>query len=246
MFEVDQDVLGDVAMEAPSEEEMRVRSAEVQMESSAVVFKVKGDSSIASDNVLHRVAISQEEFKVALRYSTVPKLAPYAYLKARAVNGLNYPLLPGRSNVFLDGNFITASRLDLVAPQEEFWVFLGADEGVKVEHKLVKRYRSTEGLVDRRTRTTFEYEMTLHNTHSIPEVVVVWDQIPISGSENIKVGLLKPKILKTTRNVKMDEDKFIEWYFVLEPNQKITVPFSFYVDAPIGVNISGLDTNFAK
>jgi len=227
-------------------EEMRTQTAEVQTESSAVVFGVKGTSSIASDNVSHRVAISQEKFKVAFRYSAVPKLTPYAYLKAKAVNGLNYPLLPGRSNVFLDDNFVTASTLELIAPQEEFWVFLGADEGVKVEHKLVKRYRSTEGLVERRIRHAFEYEVKLHNTHSVAEDVVVWDQLPVSGSENIKVRLITPRITKVTKSVKMDKDRFIEWHVKLNPNKKITLPFKFYIEAPVGVDISGLETVLAQ
>lgn len=239
MFALEEKVADVAGAAEPAE--MRVQMAEVQTEASAVVFAVKGASSIASDNAAHRVAISQESFKVALRYSAVPKLMPYAYLKAKAVNGLGYPLLPGRSNVFLDGNFITASRLDLIAPQEEFWVFLGADEGVKVEHKLIKRYRSTEGLVGRRVRHAFEYEIKLHNTHSVIEDVVVWDQIPISGSENIKVQLVEPRISKNDDDVRMDEDHFVEWHFKLKPNQEITVPFKFYVEAPVGVDIDGLE-----
>ncbi|MFC1467413.1 mucoidy inhibitor MuiA family protein [Verrucomicrobiota bacterium] len=246
MFALEERDVDMAEVAAAEPEELRVRTAEVQTEASAVVFAVKGASSIASDNVAHRVAISQESFKVAFRYSAVPKLAPYAYLKAKAVNGLDYPLLPGRSNVFLDGNFITASRLELIAPLEEFWVFLGADEGVKVEHKLVRRYRSTEGLTGRRVRHKFEYEIKLHNTHSVTEDVVVWDQIPISGSEAIKVQLVKPRITKTTRDVKMDEDNFIEWNFQLKPNQEITVPFEFYVEAPVGVDIGGLEIIVTK
>lgn len=239
-MDIDADSIAYEAMPAPAA--MVVRTADVQSGSGAVVFAVKGDSSIDADNVSHRVAISQEQFNVGFRYSAVPKLTPYAYLKAKAVNAQTYPLLPGKSNVFLDGNFITASSLDLIAPQEEFWVFLGADEGVKVEHKLVKRYRSTEGLIDRRIRYAFDYEIKLHNTHSVAEDVVVWDQLPMSGSENIEVTLVEPKISKKTESIKIDEDKFIEWHFKLKPNQEITVPFKFHVEAPVGVDISGLDT----
>ena len=233
---------GGQELDKTTSEKMRVQTADVQDGLGAVVFVVKGESSIAADNVSHRVAISQEKFDVALRYSAVPKLAPYAYLKAKGVNGLTYPLLSGRSNVFLDGNFITASSLDLIAPQEEFWVFLGADEGVKVEHKLVKRYRSSEGLFGNRIRYAFEYEIKLHNTHSVTEDVVVWDQLPISGSEKIEVKLVEPKITNNSMSVKVDENKYIEWHFMLKPNEKRTVPFEFYIEAPADVDINGLDT----
>ncbi|QHI69352.1 mucoidy inhibitor MuiA family protein [Tichowtungia aerotolerans] len=226
---------------------MEVRKAEVESGAGAVVFVIRGDSSIAADNVSHRVSVSQDAFGVALRYSTVPKLSPVAYLKAKAVNHLNYPLLPGRANVFLNDSFITESSIELIAPQEEFWTFLGADEGVKVEHKLVKRYRSTEGLTGRTTRYQFVYEIELHNTHSVAEDVVVWDQIPMSGSENIEVKLVEPRIAKDSERIKINEDNFIEWHYVLKPNQKVTIPFEFYVDAPAGTDIDGLgNLNFSR
>lgn len=233
--------------DAPQEDKaLGVRTAEVTSASRAVVFDVKGASSIDADNDSHRVAIAQDTFPVAFRYSTVPKLSPYAYLKAKAVSPLSYPLLPGRSNVFLDGDFVAASQLDLVAPKEEFWVFLGADEGVKIEHKLVRRYRSSEGLAGRRTRYSFEYEIQLQNTHSVAEEVVVWDQLPISGSDNIVVKLVRPKLSKNSPEVKVDEDQFVEWHLVLQPHHKRTIPFAFYVETSADVTIDGLDAALFK
>ena len=226
--------------------ELEIRQANVESGAGAVVFVINGYSTVDADNVSHRVSISQEAFDVALRYSTVPKLSPVAYLKAKAVNHLNYPLLPGRANVFLNESFITESQLELIAPQEEFWTFLGADEGVKVEHKLVKRYRSNEGLTGRTVRYQFVYEIKLHNTHSVAEDVVVWDQIPMSGSENIEVKLVEPRIAKGSEQVKINEDNFIEWHYILKPNQKVTIPLEFYVDAPVGTDIDGLgNLNFS-
>ena len=51
-----------------------------------------------------------------------------------------------------------------------------------------------------------------------------------------QTGMLTPH-----DQIKMDKDKFIEWHFRLKPNQEITVPLKFYIEAPVGVGISGLE-----
>jgi len=55
-----------------------------------------------------------------------PSFPPNAYLKAKVVNETDFPFLPGATKVFLDGDFVANSGMDLVAPAEEFWTFLAS------------------------------------------------------------------------------------------------------------------------
>ncbi len=220
---------------------LEYRTAAVSSKGASVVFEVEGASDVESDNVEHRVSLASVRLPAAFRYSAIPKLSPYAYLKAKAVNSGEHPFLAGKANVFLDGNFVTASQLELTAPQEEFWVFLGADESMKVEHRLIRKYQSKEGLTGKTARHAFEYLMTVKNTHSVAEEVVVWDQLPISGSEGLKVKLLQPKYSLDTAELKIDDEKKIRWFRMLKPGEEWEIPFSFYVEASRGVNISGLE-----
>ena len=136
---------------------------------------------------------------------------------------------------------MATSALELVAPGEEFWIFLGADESMKVEHKLIKRYQSREGITGRGVRHTFEYLMTVKNTHSVAEEIIVWDQLPISGSEGLKVKLVQPKYSKDTDALKMDDEQRISWFQKLESGQEWKIPFSFHVEAPKDMEITGLE-----
>ncbi|QBG46295.1 mucoidy inhibitor MuiA family protein [Verrucomicrobia bacterium S94] len=220
---------------------MKPRTSSVSHKGASVVFEVKGRSDIASDNVEHRVAVAAVELPATFRYSSVPKLSPLAYLKAHAENSGAHPFLEGKVNVFLDGNFVTSTQMELVAPGEEFWVFLGADESMKVEHKLIKKYQSREGFGGKTVRHTFEYLMTVKNTHRVPEEVVVMDQLPISGSEGLEVKLIEPKYSKDTDALKIDEEKRISWIRTVQPGETWEIPFRFYVEAPRDMNISGLE-----
>lgn len=207
----------------------------------SVVFEVAGKSTVDSDNVEHRVAVATVGMPANFRYSAVPKLDTHAYLKAKAANAGVHPFLAGKANVFLDGVYVATSLMKLVAPAEEFWVFLGADESVKVEHKLVKKYQSREGLTGRTVRHAFEYLMTVKNTHAVPEEMIVWDQLPMSESEGLEVKLLNPKYSKDTDELKVDDERRISWFKVLAPGEEWAIPLNFQIDAPADAFIDGLE-----
>ena len=60
----------------------------------------------------------------------------------------------------------------------------------------MKRYQSKEGLRGHTIRHTYEYLISVKNTHAVPEEVIVWDQLPISGSEGLEVKLLGTEVFK--------------------------------------------------
>jgi len=129
----------------------------VESGATSVVFDIDGRSTIKSDNDPHLVTITIQDFPAGFRYSAIPKNSQYAYLKAKVSNDSDYPFLPGKTNVFLDGNFVANSYLKAVAPTEEFWTFLGVDEGIKVEYKFVKKFDETGGLFIEKNKKIFEY-----------------------------------------------------------------------------------------
>ena len=217
------------------------RGATASAQGASVVFGVKGKSEIDSDNVEHRVAISTIKMPAHLRYSTVPKMDKHAYLKAKGTNPADYPFLKGNANIFMDGNYVATSQLKLVAPQEDFWIFLGVDESIKIEYKLVKQYESSEGFRGRTVRHSFEYLFRVKNTHSEPEELIIFDQLPISGNEEIKVKLVEPKYSENTDALEINNEKRIKWFLVLEAGEERDVPFSFQVEAPKDMKIGGLE-----
>jgi uncharacterized protein (TIGR02231 family) len=229
----------DLLAEAPPPP-MAIQAATVSTGATAMVYKVPGKSSVKSDNQEHKVAISQHEFPAYFRYSAVPKLSPHAYLKAKVVNSSEFTFLEGKSNIFLDENFVSNSRLELIAPQEEFWTFLGIDEGIVIERKLIKKYQSKKGVLAKQTHTVYEYKTEITSRKKHEEELVLWDQIPISNNKEIKVKLTKPEIKSGDGRVKINDQKYIEWLFKLKPGQKVEVPFVFTVAYPKGKQISGM------
>ncbi len=222
------------------QEDISYSASTVESGATSVVFDIDGSITIKSDNEPHLVTITIQEFPAGFRYSTIPKHSQYAYLKAKVKNDSDYPFLPGDTNVFLDNNFVANSYLKAVAPTEEFWTFLGVDEGIKVEYKFVKKFDETGGLFVEKNKKIFEYLIKITNNKKTQEEIVVWDQLPISQNEKIKVKLIEPAYKEDTKILKINEHKFIEWLFEPKPGEEIPIPFKYSVEYPIGTQIEGL------
>lgn len=221
-------------------EEILYSESTVESGATSVVFDIDGSNTIKSDNEPHLVTITIQEFAAGFRYSTIPKHSQYAYLKAKVKNESDYPFLAGDTNVFLDNNFVANSYLKAVAPTEDFWTFLGVDESIKVEYKFVKKFDETGGLFVEKNKKIFEYLIKITNNKKTQEEIVVWDQLPISQNEKIKVKLIEPKYKENTEILKINEHKYIEWFFEPQPGEEIIIPFKYSVEYPLGTQIEGL------
>ncbi|MBC2592973.1 mucoidy inhibitor MuiA family protein [Ruficoccus amylovorans] len=219
---------------------MQVQEATVQSGATAVVYQIPNTASIPSDNQPVRVSITTQSFPGEFRYSAVPKLSPHVYLKTKVTNASEYAFLPGPGNIYLDGSFVGQSALDLVPPGQEFWTWLGIDQGVTVERKLLDRKEGEAGFFGGSKSMTWRYEFEIKNNKQTPITLSVWDQIPVSENDDIAVELIQPKYSADTASLKMTSQKFIEWIYNLNPGQEVKTPFEFSVTWPEDVQVSGL------
>lgn len=235
-FELNEMELDDEMQIAP--QEMEVATATVKTQTTSAVFIPEGTTSVLSDNQPYTVTITQQEFDAKFNYSAAPKLAQHAYLKATVTNDSEFPFLAGRTNIFLDNSFVATASMDLVAPSEEFETFLGVDEGINVDHKLIKREKKDE--LGKNRRVSFDYLTIITNTKKTEEELIVWDQIPIANNAEIEVTLSEPKYKEDTPTLKKNESNIFEWHLKLKPGQEIKIPFKFSVRYPKDKIIQGL------
>ena len=125
-------------------------------------------------------------------------------------------------------------------PGEEFWTFLGVDEGIKIEHKLINRLQEQVGTFSKKTRITASYQISVTNNHQSDEEIVVFDQLPISGNEEIKVELIDPKWKENTPELHKNDQDILEWYYKMKPAEKVLIPLKYSVEFPEGKSVPGL------
>jgi uncharacterized protein (TIGR02231 family) len=235
-------------------------SAAVAQQGGSSTFRVAATATIKSDRQPVKVAVAVLDLPVHFRYSAVPKLDPKVYLKVRAVNTSSFDILAGRANVFSDNQLVTHTTLDKVAPNEDFWTFLGTDEDITVKRsREPNKTVSTAGgfLSSKKKVRTFTFHYTVKNQKGTEEEVVIWDQYPIPDDKRIVVeGKMPPfesdrtpcelRPVGSGRQVapvsswlvhKTNEDRFIEWFVPAAPNTEVKFDFSFAVEHPLDISV---------
>jgi len=207
--------------------------AEVAQGQTSVLFQVVQPVDIPADGTRSGSIIASERVPVSAEYVTVPKLSQRVYLKSVVVNKTPYPLLAGEVNVFNDAVFTGKSHLKTVSSGEEFDLYFGADDQVKVKRDVAK-VRKKAGLIGSNS-VSYHTTVELENFKNRAVTVSLLDQQPLAGNQEIKVKLedAAPKPSETK------EDGTILWKVVLAPGEKKKVSYDIVIDYPKGRELAG-------
>jgi len=144
------------------------------------------------------------------------------------------PLLPGKVNLFRDGDLIGSLTLPLISAGADFDLFCGRDDAIKIEHKELVNRDAEIGILSHRKQNQRKYQIAIQNFRKKPIKLTVYDQIPISQDNDITVTPGQYSIKPT--GVDKDSGK-ITWDLDLAPSEKKTIEFDYTVEWPAGKTI---------
>lgn len=226
--------------DAPAALPAQQAQAIVAAQGPAVNFTLAKPETIASDWQPTKAPIATHTLRATLAYETTPRLAPYAYLHAKTTNSTELIFLAGQASVFLDGAFTGTSWLKQVAPGEEFDVYLGVDERIRVERKTLTEKIDVSvlpGLHGRLKTIDAAYVTTIENFRSRPADITVIDQIPVSQHDEIKVE----QVAQEPKASEQDADKpgVFRWKLQIPAQGKQTVKLSYRIKHPVDFIVEG-------
>jgi len=222
--------------------EAEVEYATAEEKGIAVMYTFPSKIVVKSDKSEHKFPISSQILSAVFEYSSYPRVSPFAYLGSRVTNSKGLQLIGGRVNIFLEGDFVGFSSIGNIAPSEEFDLYLGIDENVKVKREcLEKKVDETliAGIPSRTKRTTYKYKLTVENYKSKKIKVKLFDAIPVSEDDRIKIKINE---ISLEPGVKDWEDRKGIWLWELEldEQQKQEIFYSFTVEHPRDMQVEGL------
>ncbi|MBF2007582.1 MAG: mucoidy inhibitor MuiA family protein [Chlorogloeopsis fritschii C42_A2020_084] len=234
------------ASDAPEEEDYELLEenfiaaetvvAEVTKEGSVVNFKLDGNGNIPSDGTPHKTTIFQDDFPCHFSYVAMPRLVSFAYLQAHIKNNSNgATLLPGKANIFRDNIFVGTTKLENIAPGQEFKVNLGIDEGLKIERDLIER-QVDKKLIGNNSRIIYAYRLLITNLLTQQVDLKLTEQLPVSRSEQIKV-----RLLRCNPQIQLGEMGRLEWDMIISAQAKQEIYYQFAVEHPPQLTVVGLD-----
>ena len=234
----EREILASMLQPAVMEEKMyraEPSVASVEETVNAVSYKVPGKVVIPADGEPHKVTVARFFLTPEIDYVTAPKIADAAYRRAVVINNSPYTLLAGSANIFVGDEYIGATKLKIVASQGEFELYLGVDDRIRVQRELKQRGLD-KAFISGKRRIHYTFEIKLENHTSREVSLLVHDQIPVSRHEDIKVKLDSSEPKPTEQS----DLNLLDWRIKLAAGSKETILFSYDVEHPAEMHVSGL------
>jgi len=212
----------------------QIESAQLESNGLSVTYQVAVPVTVPSDGQAHRTNLTQIDLSGKLSYATTPRLEPAAFVKEHLTNTSPDPLLPGKVNLFRDGDLIGSLTLPLISAGAEFDLFCGRDDAVKIEYKELVNRDGEIGILSHRKQNQRKYQIAIQNFRKNPIKLTVYDQIPISQDNDITVTPGQ----YSTKPTGVDKDSGkITWDLDLAPSEKKIIEFDYTVEWPAGKTI---------
>lgn len=196
-----------------------------------VEFAVKGNYSILTDGKPVKLFIGETLLKAKLQYSAAPAVSQSTYVTALMDNDSSFPFLPGNAEVYNGNNLVGKSRIDFVAVNERFELYMGLEERIKVTRAIDKK-NSSHTFFGKKKVLNVGYNIEIQNYMDGEAVIIVSDQIPVSQNSSVKV-----KLNTIDPVVTPDEKGILNWEIKLVPNGKKTVSYDFELEYPSSVTL---------
>lgn len=230
-----QDARGD----AKRPDEASLAQAQTVATEFAAEYRIPGLASVPGDRSERRVGIGSHAMPVTLSLHVVPKATTAAFLSVEGDYSGAAPLLPGALLLFRDGAFIGNGRLDMLRPDEKVRLSFGVDDKVRVQRTLLAGETSQQGIVNKDRRTERRFRTVVENLHRQAVRISVFDNLPVSRNENIRVELLtNATTAGFTRNVD-DRAGVLAWEATWQPGEKKSIDFGYAVTVPSDRSVPG-------
>ncbi|BCO11349.1 hypothetical protein GEOBRER4_n1798 [Citrifermentans bremense] len=216
-------------------EEAQPLTSDVAQGQTSVLFQVARPVDVPADGTRAGSVIASEKVPVNAEYLTVPKLSPRVYLKSKVLNNTPYPLLAGEVNIFNDATFVGKSRVKTVSSGEEFDLYFGSDDQVKVKREAA-RVAKKAGLISG-NNVTYHVTIELENFKKKEVALTLLDQQPLPSNAEIKVKLEDADPLPSEAK----EDGTLEWKLNLAPGEKKKVSYDIVIEYPKGRELVGVE-----
>ena len=216
----------------------KVAEAEVMSDGTVVSYQVTQPIAVPSDGSLHKTTIKTLPLQADLDYVAVPKIAQEVYVRARIRNTSDVMLLPGKAQVYRGDDYVGNMQIKhTVAPTEEFEAQLGLEDHIKVERELSERTTTRNlAVVGSLRRITIGYKLKLTNSLKEQVHILLFDQLPVPRDESIKVRLQDAQPKPTEQS----DLNILKWEFDLPKGTMKEIPFTFTLEHPRDMTLSGL------
>jgi uncharacterized protein (TIGR02231 family) len=221
----------------PTPAEADIATTTIERTGTALVFHVGRSVDIPSDNSPHKTTVARDNLPCDFDYVSAPAIEENAHLRATVYNSTERVLLSGDASIFLSSEYVGTTQIKQTAPGEQFKIFLGIDDAIKVKREPLERTVDKGNLLQNDLRrSTYAYMITIHNYGPNQRKFVVRDHLPISQHERIRVRVqsIQPPPIERTKL------ELLKWEFLLPADGEQRIEYRFGIENPQSIRVIGL------
>ena len=219
-----------VKIKSYSEKPIRQESIEIPMQQIenqvSVSFSIKTPYTVKSNNKVLAVTMENYTMPAKYNYMTIPKIEEKAYLIAHISDWEKYNLLDAEANIFFDGTYVGKTLLETRNAEDELEISLGQDPKIDVSRKVIKDF-TTRQFIGNKKEENRGWTIRVKNNKKQKVKIVVYDQVPISKLEEIKISV--EELSGAEYDEKTGE---VKWELHLSPGKEKTLELKYKVKYP--------------
>lgn len=195
----------------------------------SVQLLVPDPADVPGDGTATRVQFGRVSMAADFRFRSSPKLAPFVYLVADAVNAAPFPLVAGDVDLYRGGSFLARQPLETVASGARFTLSFGVEERLRSERVVVEERQHDTGLLGNATRRVYAYRFHLANHLGRAVEIELTDHIPVSEMKDVTVTV-DPQ---TSPGYSIAaSDGIVAWPVKLAAGEERALDLAFRIDVP--------------
>jgi uncharacterized protein (TIGR02231 family) len=198
----------------------------LQKRGTTALYEAMTTHTIRSDGRPVRVLLTSTRMSGTPRLIAAPEVSLNATRTAHLENTADQPILPGTVALFANGAFVGNTEVDFVAAGEDFDLFAGLADEIKITRDL-DRSRSRINRGRRTTEIRVAYVVEVENLVDRPARLDLADRIPVSHTKEIKVT-----DVEISPPVQPDADGLLLWKLDLVAKSTTRITISYAVEYP--------------
>lgn len=195
-------------------------------------FVIESIFSCPSDANPYIVNVKEMNLDATFFYMTVPKLNSSAYLMANIAGWQELELMPGATSVYFGGKYVGVSEIRTRNISDTLSLSFGRDDKVMVMRKLKKEFTTKKEIGNSR-KDSYMYEIVVRNNRSVAIRIEIYDQIPISNTNDITITV--DELSGSEKDVETGE---VSWNLTIQPSGIQSKDFGYTVKYPKNMKVS--------
>lgn len=182
--------------------------------------------TIPNDNRFYTVNMQMKPVEADFEYYCAPAYSKDVFLIAKIRNWEGLNLLPGYANVYYNNSYNGVTYISPATTDSILQITLALDKEIIVERKQIQEYREGKFLSSNNEKT-YGYNISVRNTKNKAVTIVIEDQAPVSGDEDIEI--------EVSQNSGSDYNKrtgITRWLVSLQPGEKSEKQLVYSITAP--------------